>query len=275
MCTLSVVLLEEALWGLKLSSVESKESPSSFLMSSSSLSRLIPLTTLSVFLSKAAGGTIQPTSLGLHVTPTSGPFGDALLQLSTVTAALFLRKRFPFGLWSLLDCDEASTDFNTLSGCGELPLLACSRACWRLRIRISIWSSLLFAAVWEPSREDDTYLFKWGKRDTKQEDMSAMINSTGIISLHFCSYDQFCFSLYPGSGSCCIWLPRTGDWLPLGAGGGAFFKNLLPRPPRELWGLTAWQGTTQQVQTTSQKADCHTGITNRFNVMSSAWARLQ
>lgn len=126
--TLSAVLLEEGLSRLKLLSVESEESPSSFLMSSSSLSRLTPLTSLTDFDSKPNEGT--DAALDLDLKATSGPLGDpaeaaAVSVLSTATATLLLRKRFPFWLSSVLDCVESSTgaprDWATTGG-GENPM---------------------------------------------------------------------------------------------------------------------------------------------------------
>lgn len=75
--TLSAVLIEEGLPCIKkLLSTELKESPSSFLMSSSSLSRLTPFTTLTDFVSEPAEGTTASAALDLDSTPTSGPCGD-------------------------------------------------------------------------------------------------------------------------------------------------------------------------------------------------------
>lgn len=85
--TSSAVLMEEGLPGKKRSPTESNDSPRSFLMSSSSLSRLTPLTTLSDFV-----------ALDPDLTPTAPPFGNpaaavVVVMSLTVTAALFLRKR--------------------------------------------------------------------------------------------------------------------------------------------------------------------------------------
>ena len=167
--TLSAVLTEAGNPSFnKLLSVESQESPSSFLMSSSSLSRFTPLTTLMDLISKPAKESSAPAALDLDLTPTSGPFGDpeaaAVLALSTaLAAALFLRKRFPFRLWSLLDWAETGT--LVVSGGGELRCLASSWTCLRLRMLPSIWASLLRAAVWE----DDTHLTRQGAIEESRE----------------------------------------------------------------------------------------------------------
>lgn len=156
----------------KLLSSESNESPSSFFMSSSSLSRLMPPTTLNV----------ASAALDLDLTPTSGPCGDvaaaaaaAVLLLFRATAVLLLRKRFPLRLWSLLDCAEFCTEASrcwAAAGVGETSksevkfsagFVACPTCC-RLRMRLSIWASRLRAAVWEPRREDETFLSRSRER---------------------------------------------------------------------------------------------------------------
>ena len=161
----------------RLLSSESIESPSSFFMSSSSLSRLTPPTTLN-----DASGTTASAALDLDLTPTCGPCGDvaaetaaAVLLLLRATAVLLLRKRFPLRLWSLLDCAEcctgASRDWAAKGG-GETPKsevkfsagFAACPACCRLRMRLSIWASRLRAAVWEPRREDEAFLSRGGER---------------------------------------------------------------------------------------------------------------
>jgi len=170
--TSSAVLMEEGLPGKKRSPTESNDSPRSFLMSSSSLSRLTPLTTLSDFV-----------ALDPDLTPTAPPFGKpaaavVVVMSLTVTAALFLRKRIPFRLRLPLDCAESCTGASRdraarggeiptpevwfSAGCG--PRLASPWTCLRLRTRLSIWARLLRAAAWEPCWEDDRCLTGEGER---------------------------------------------------------------------------------------------------------------
>lgn len=117
--------LSAALPGIKkLLSIEFNESPRSFLMSSSSLSRHTPLNTLPEFVSKPSEGTTASAALDLNLTPTSGLCG-ALAAAAAVMAALLLRKRFPFRLCSLLDCaescPEASGDWAAAGGWTWIP----------------------------------------------------------------------------------------------------------------------------------------------------------
>lgn len=143
----------------QLFSTESNESPSSFLMSSSSLSRFTALTALTDFVSEPAEET---TALDVDLTPACAP---AMLLLFRVTTMLFLRKSFPLGFWSLLDSAECCR-------VGERPKskvkssagLGLSLPCLRLRMRFSISATLHKADAWEPRREERTFLARWAVR---------------------------------------------------------------------------------------------------------------
>lgn len=178
-------------------------------MSSSSLSRLTPVNLL---ISEPAEGSAASAALDLDPAPT---FGPASLLVFTPSALLDLRKRFPLGLCSPLDCGDSLTDWAAAAGgagatgVGDVPRseagFSSCPTCLRLRMRLSMSASRLRAAVWEPRR--------WG------------------------------------GGGCSIWLLLT-SWLLLlltaAAGGAFFFKNLLPpprSPPIELWGRRSWRKT--------------------------------
>lgn len=144
------VLVEGSLF-----STESNESPSSFLMSSSSLSRFTALTVLTDFVSEPAKGTTV-TALDVDLAPACAP---AMLWLFRVTTALFLRKSFPLRFWSLLDSAECcrvgerpKSEVKSSAGLG-----LCT-PCLRLWMRFSISPTLFRAEVWEPCREDGTFL---------------------------------------------------------------------------------------------------------------------
>lgn len=161
--TLAIVLTEDNLPGpIRLSSPESTHSPSSFLMSSSSLSKHTPLTTFGGFFSNMAEVTTSAV-FGCPV-PNDEPGGEPTAT-TFATAVLFFRNRFPFWPSSLLDSAETGLS-STFGGDGMVTIsdVACFWVCWRLWMRLSIWASLLITAVWELWRDEGTLLWRWDHR---------------------------------------------------------------------------------------------------------------